>query len=496
MFEENDGQSYSEQDYMRSLYLKFREDVDAGRPNDYYEINELLDIYDYAQDEGDVMVQMFVFLAAARQHPETREFDERMAFFMSYVSPTSVEDMLARAGRKDSPLWEVLRMGQNCYPDKDPEPSLKQILEKYDSLDCETGLKIVDLLRDMDRRDLLAKYSDRILALSEDPNGLGFEIAETLKESELYLESSRKIAEELTRMEPFNVEVWLLLARVEFSLEHPDEALAAVDYALAIDPEHRNARLTRAVILVVKDENRDEAIDLLNDFIKEDPSNVIALEGLAEAYSRAGQKKNACDVYKAIIATGVSNTDPLLSAVQLDEDNADEYFDFYYRYGSTDEEDWCRQASVLSGKGKYGLSARMMDFFFKHHGFRNHPTMLLYALYDARDFHRFIDVFLELSTTNSPSGEPWNKPGFFSATDYLLLAASYLRAGMHHEASQIAEAIGQRKETPTSIDETMHWRGVTLTAKLIQSLAAMGPDEEGNRPDYSDFDPMTGGTFV
>lgn len=496
MFEENDGDPYSEQDYLRSLYLKFRREVDAGQQTDYYEINELLDIYDYAQDEGDVMVQMFVFLAAERLHPGTHEFDERMAFFMSYVSPASVDDMLARTGRNDTVLWEVLRMGQTCYPDKDPEPSLKQILEKYDTLDCESGLKIVDLFRDMERRDLLAKYCDRLLAISEEPNGLGFEIAETLKEQDIYLETARKLAEDLTRMEPFNVEVWLLLARIEFSMEHPDEALAAVDYALAIDPNHRNAQLTRAVILVVKDDKREEAITLLNQFVKEEPMNIIALEGLAEAYTRAGEKKNACDIYKAIIATGASTSDPLLSALELDEENAGEYLAFYYQYGSTDEQEWCRQATLLNSKGKYGLSAKMLDFLYRNHGFKEHPNMVLYALYDAKEFKRFIEVFLELTTTNSPAGEPWNKPGFFSGTDYLLLAASYLRAGYLEEAAQIAEAITTRKETPVGIDDTMHWRGVALTAKLIRSLATVAPDKDGNYPDYSDFDPMTGGSFA
>ena len=82
----NDDQQKNEEDYMHSLYLRFRAEVESGAVIEYYELNELLDIYDYAQDEGDVMVQMFVFLTASRLYPRNHDFDERMGFFLSYIS--------------------------------------------------------------------------------------------------------------------------------------------------------------------------------------------------------------------------------------------------------------------------------------------------------------------------------------------------------------------------------------------------------------------------
>ena len=74
----NDDQRKSDEQYMQQLYSRFRQEVESGATVDFYEIDELLDIYDYAQDEGDVMVQMYVFLTAARLYPQNHEFDERI----------------------------------------------------------------------------------------------------------------------------------------------------------------------------------------------------------------------------------------------------------------------------------------------------------------------------------------------------------------------------------------------------------------------------------
>lgn len=489
----NDDQQKNEEDYMHSLYLRFRAEVESGAVIEYYELNELLDIYDYAQDEGDVMVQMFVFLTASRLYPRNHDFDERMGFFLSYISQPAAEDMLMRTGREDSALWDVLRMGLKCYPEGDPEPYLKEILEKYDSLDCETVLKIVDLLRDMNRPELLTKYYGRLTYLAEEPNGLAFEIADILKDQEEMKEDARRIAEDLTKLEPFNIEAWLLLARIEFSLEHPEEALAAVDYAVAIDPEHKNARLTRAVIMVVLPAKRQEAIGLLKQAVEEDPSNMIAAEGLAEAYTRDGNKEAACGIYKDIYGTGIYTSDPLLAIMELEPDNLEEYLDFCLRQRECDEKEWQQKAYNLIDKGKLQLAVRILDYYYRKFGFRERQNFFLYCLYDAGRFERFIEVFIELST--APDG-PCRRPGFFTPTDYLLLAAAYLRIGHFDEAIQLCRAICARKEQPRDIEETLRWRGITLTAKLIESLASVKPDADGKVPDYTAFDPLTSSVFA
>ena len=76
-----DGQPTDEQ-YMRELYERFLKGVRDNMNSEFYEEDELLDIYDYAQDEGDEMVQLYVLLAGARLYPDSDFLDERKAFFL------------------------------------------------------------------------------------------------------------------------------------------------------------------------------------------------------------------------------------------------------------------------------------------------------------------------------------------------------------------------------------------------------------------------------
>lgn len=484
----NDDESRtSDEEYIRSLYDRFRQEVEDGVSIGYYEINELLDIYDYAQDEGDVMVQMFVFLTAGRLYPDSHEFDERIAFFLSYVSQDAANDMISRTGRQDTALWDILQMGVNCYPYKDPSPYLDKILEKYDSLDCESVLKIIDLLRDMERRDLLVKYYFEISRRSEDPRGFAFEVAEILKERDMFQEDARKVAEDLTKMEPFNIEAWLLLARIEFGMEHPEEALAAVDYALAIDPEHFNARLTRGVILVVMPDKREESIRILKDILDIEPLNGFALEGLAEAYVRENRNAEACEIYASMIRDDVkpvSTVDPLEAIIELGPYNLEKYLQLAIDKDDIDEQDWRIMTMSLIEKGKTVLAGRALDYFHREIGIRTWIVFYLHTLYDAGMFDRYAEVFeqqandvLDLSS----------RPKTFTVADYVMLASVYLRLGRREDAAKLSEAIGRHKEECRSVDDHMKMRGARLTARFIHTLATT----DNLSINLKDFDPLT-----
>jgi tetratricopeptide (TPR) repeat protein len=475
----------SDEVYMRQLYDRFRQEVESGATIDYYEINELLDIYDFAQDEGDAMVQMYVFLTVARLYPGNKEFDERIAFFLSYYSQQAASDMIARQGRRDSALWDILMMGVKCYQSQDPVPYLEDILKKYDVLDCESILKLIDLLRDMDHCELLVLYYPQLKARAEDPRGLAFEIAEIIQYEEGMQEDARDIADELTKLEPFNCDAWLLLSRIEYGLEHIDDALAAVDYALAIDPTHFNARVTKGIIMSVMPDRVDDSIALLKEILEEDPLNGFALEGLSEAYSRSHRRKEACEIYAFIIKNKITTSttiDPLLSIVELEPDNLEDYLQLYFDIVSN-EEDWKLKAEYLILKGKPVLAANLLDFYHRKAGIKQYVDFYLHVLYDAQMLERFSQVFEEVAVDLT---HPASAQGFFAMSDYLMLAAVYLRLGRKDEAAQLSLAIAQTKEQPGSLDQQFMSRGIRLTASFIHSIAT----SEDLTVDLRNLDPL------
>ena len=131
-----DGQQTDEQ-YMRELYERFLNGVRDNNNSEFYEEDELLDIYDYAQDEGDEMVQLYVLLAGARLYPDSDFLDERKAFFLSAINSDAARNMFGRKGRKNSALWGVLKLSLDTYPDGNPEDGLAELLTGDHRFSCE-----------------------------------------------------------------------------------------------------------------------------------------------------------------------------------------------------------------------------------------------------------------------------------------------------------------------------------------------------------------------
>lgn len=466
---EEDEFRTSDEDYMRELYLKFRKEIESGASEEYYELNELLDIYDYAQDEGDILVQMYVFMTASRLHPRAHDFDERIGFFLSYIAPEAAMDLLDRKGREDTALWDVLAIGLKCYPSGDPREMIEKLLAKYSRLDTETTLKLIDMLREFNRPDLLSEFYPEISKRAEDPRGLAFEVAEALKESDQYLEHARKIAEELTAMEPFNVEAWLLSARLEFSLEHPDEALAAVDYALAIDPDNRNAKITRSVIMVAMDSKREEAISVMREILQTEPDNPFALEALAEAYKREGRGKQAAEHYVQIIKNKVFiSTDPYVGLVESDPDNIERNL----REVGVDAnpKKWDERFATLNEKGKAAAGVEMLRAVFWINPEAIDIMSVLDVLYSAGRYKEFVDVYETGRATVKEDGE--TAVARIPMVAYICVATAYLKIGNKERAAQISRWLMDVEITSQDFNELMRLRGIKLTARLINTVAS------------------------
>lgn len=307
----------NDQEYMKELYERFRNEISQGSQPGYYDREELLDIYDYAQDEADVMTQMYVFLVAARLYPDADTFlGERIGFFVSYLDSRAGIDMLRRAGRPDTPLWDVLAIGVKHYPNGDPSEDLDALLKKHSGIDSESVIKMIDLLREMQRPDLLMLHMDDFRQKVEDKQGFIYEAAETFRLSgEAYLDVARVLAEELTENEPFNIDNWILLAKVQLQLHDTAEAISAADYAAAINPDFMPVRILRALAMAAEPETRQTAIEELESIIQTQPDDNMVLHGLAEAYRQTGQKVKAGELYLRMWGNDVSNYHDIMTQV-------------------------------------------------------------------------------------------------------------------------------------------------------------------------------------
>lgn len=478
-----DGQPSDEQ-YMKELYERFLKGVVDNDNSEFYEKDELLDIYDYAQDEGDEMTQLYVLLTGARLYPDSDFLDERKAFLLSAINEESARRMFSRRGRRDSALWQVLKLSLDTYPDGNPEEGLAALLSSDFKLPCEAVIRLIDMLRDLGRLDLLAENLHVIADRCTVPNILMYEAAEALYSDENYLPMARDIAEELTTNEPFNPDNWVLLAKMEFAMQHASECVAAADYALAIDPENERGMLIKGLGLIQQPskENQtvagsdatersadiDRGIALLQEVLRINPDNSLAVKALSEGYVAKDNRMAALEVLGSYMERDEANAYVLLDVLKLRPDDASRFFEVFDRYTGAAERKWLELAAQVVNNGCVVQAADLLKFYNDRHVLHEGMEYYLQLLYRLRRFDDYVSLFGDCcSAAAKPGGIRYD----FSGNAYLLLAASYLMSRHFDEAVELCEFMLKDPPKANDFDEHIRWKGMQVVLSFIRNLA-------------------------
>lgn len=478
-----DGHQTDEQ-YMRELYERFLAGVRDNNNSEFYEEDELLDIYDYAQDEGDDMVQLYVLLAGARLYPDSDFLDERKAFFLSAINSDAARNMFGRRGRKDSALWGVLKLSLDTYPDGNPEEGLSDLLATDHRFSCEAVIRLIDMLHDLNRDDLIAGNLHILREKADTPALLYYEAAEALYHNEQYVATARDLADELTQQEPFNPDNWVLLAKIELAMQHAAECVAAADYALAIDPANHRALLVRGIGLIASDDTIEEGIGILRQVLATSPEDSFAAKALAEAYARQGKAAAAREVYSSFMEQNGGEPLMILDILKLHPDNPERYLRMYAAAEGDNERKWLEVAAQLVNDGEADQAVRMLAFYNDTFALHEGMEYYLQVLYRARKYEEYATLFGKCC---SDAAQPGGTSYGFSANAYLLLASSYLMAGLYEEAVKICDLMLKDPPSPSDYEEHLRWKGMQLTLTFIRNLAR----EPEIIPSRADFDPIT-----
>ena len=147
------------------------------------------------------------------------------------------------------------------------------------------------------------------------------------------------------------------------------EALASYEGAAAIDPANGNLRqkieearvdvpslLSRALIASATG-NYPAALNLFDDILEVDPSNVNALIGKAVAYRRSGKPQEALNCLDLVLGVQANNASALLNRGNIlleegDLEGALDSFDRLTQLYPGDEDAWAAQGEVLGKMGR------------------------------------------------------------------------------------------------------------------------------------------------
>ncbi len=169
---------------------------------------------------------------------------------------------------------------------------------------------------------------------------------------------------ELLRLRPNESSALEMKGDALTNLGRRPEALAAYEEAAAIDPKDDNLRqkieevrvdvpglLSRALIASASG-NYPQALNLFDDILEVEPSNVNALIGKAVAYRRSGKPQEAVNCLDLVLGVQPNNASALLNRGNIllaegDLESALDAFDHLTQLYPNDEEAWAAQGDVL-----------------------------------------------------------------------------------------------------------------------------------------------------
>lgn len=290
------------------LYERFKKSLASGADAEaeFFDADDLIIVIDQAVDLDDQYVEIEAIMRGYRFFPDNEELRSRRAFlYFDLNLDQGVED-IQQTLPAESPMTKILNLRQNAEAQNEQSvlKVLNSIAESPEKLDDETIIQLVDCASACNCYDWLKENEKRLRKKTDYLPTLLYElfiVADLHHDRDYCI----RLLEELTELEPFNVDFWNALAQILVNIgdgPNPNEpdfegALTTLEYALAIEPENIQALTLKASILVEIDRAK-EAVDALAPFEKE-----MSSETAAEVYLRALYLAGRLDRAKELATT-------------------------------------------------------------------------------------------------------------------------------------------------------------------------------------------------
>lgn len=237
-------------DTRQGLYDEFESEiVKAHNPEAYFDEHDLVEIFDYASDMDNYIVKMEVLLYGARHYPDSQLLATRRAWFYSSLgemdAAADVNNRVTNGGFLNK-LLTLRALGQTDSPEL--RSRLAEIVDESDELLDEDLIQLVDYCAEQSMLDWVGENRKRIEAKSTYTPTFIYEYADRAEDAG-DTATAQALFEELTMMEPFTVDFWMRLAKVQTDRDMDAEALSSVEYALAVDPAYPDALRLKGKLL-------------------------------------------------------------------------------------------------------------------------------------------------------------------------------------------------------------------------------------------------------
>lgn len=216
----------------------------------YFDIDELLYLFDVAYDHNDYYFMNEVLMIASRLYPDSPEFEEKKLIYYEREGDESrtMRRHLGINEESEGIVWDVMRLKAEHPSGDKAEKGLDLILSSAASLADEEVIQFVKIATELGCYDYLLRVLPELRGKAERLSCLLYELAM----SAIDMADNRtaiELLEELTEIEPFVADYWMLLSSVYSSQGNYLSAKNAIELAKAIKPADKEVRREELEVL-------------------------------------------------------------------------------------------------------------------------------------------------------------------------------------------------------------------------------------------------------
>lgn len=412
-------------DERNELLKRFVEFAKRRKTDEYFEENDLVDIFDYATDINDDFVKLEVIQYAAAFYPTSIPLIERKAFMYLDLGLTEAAGDMARLLPADSVMRKLIELRTGDFSQEERLEKLDEIVESTPEFEDEWLIRLSETAQELMLTEWLFVNKDKLCAKTSYPQTLIYDLV-NIDHEQFNYPRAQVLAEELTTLEPFSSDFWEILAREYAANDEHDKALNAVEYALAINPDSPFALRMKAEALQGLNRPTFEAIKPLDRILEQNPDDLEACLMKAWILNQNGRKLEALNTLENYRCQHPDDESTVLEMVKMSNGtvNPEILKPLLSNYSREELGVLHRRAHVLATEGNYGAAATL---YLAKSTYLNQPIteVLMEALYKSDRFDTAIKYFDEMLFHNIP----------VSNVDTLYYVASRVRTANFDEES-------------------------------------------------------------
>ncbi len=422
--------NYNEDKERAELLQRFAADLANPFSERYYSEEELMEIFDTAGDYNDDYMQLEALMLGARLYPDSTVLTERRAIFLLGFEGDAFERFMNLHHADSTPIMELLKLRARVSSGSsiDREKFVADFLDQHTLDSDELVIQFVRTIEDLGLMQWLKDNYEKIEARVEYKPVLYYEVAAICSDADYEL--AIRALEALTNAEPYSSEYWTMLAGAYIAANRRDDAAAAIEYALAINPKEL-AALEKKIIL--EEHKGSKYVDKIVDQVLDiDPTNPdFNIRAIAYAVANSS-KKRLRSVLKRVMPYCASSPEAVSACIGCDYPDLDTVFsNFYDAMGPDDSTLWGSLVMMAINKNDPNAIRAILECFRKHGTLLNNPFVALRFAYDTDNLVAALQLF-----NNEDHARILFSPQYFIRTNLMLLML-YLR----NDPSQALECI-------------------------------------------------------